>query len=1050
MTASSARSPRVFTIPASVPFLPALVRALVDGALVPGFAPAADPLALCAATLYLPTRRACRLARDVFLEVLQTEAALLPRIVPIGDIDEDEIAFAEAATGGAAADALDLPPALGGLTRRMLLARLVLAWAQRLKPGPGEHPLVIGTPAAALALADDLARLMDDIATREVDWNRLDGLVPEHVDRYWQLTLDFLTIARQNWPKILAERQRIEPAERRDLLINAEAARLAAARGGPVIAAGSTGSMPATAKLLATIAHLPHGAVVLPGLDTDLDAESWDLIADSGDDDAWPAFGHPQFAMRALLARIGIGRDEVVGLHAPAAHGREVLLSEALRPAGTTDRWQERLREVDADLTRGLAGVSVIEAANAEEEALAIAVVLREAVESKDETAALVTPDRALARRVLAALGRWNVAVDDSGGDPLADASAGVFARLSADLALDGVAPVALLAVLKHPLFRLGRPAGAYTRAVAALERAILRGPRPRAGASGLAHALDTFRSELAKLHARERSEIHAGEPRAALRDTDVAVAIGLVARLAQALAPLERMAAQETHAFSAIAASHRELIAALSLDESEDSAAFAGTEGEALTRLFDDIAEGGAETGDLTIAPSQYLELLAAAMADRVVRRPGAPGARVRIYGPLEARLTQVDRIVIGGLAEGVWPPETRTDPWLSRPMRHKLGLDLPERRIGLSAHDFAQMLGARAAILTRSAKLAGAPAVASRFLQRLAAVAGEARWAAAVARGEDYLAMARHLDQSAHPPQPVKAPQPRPPRAARPTALSVTEIEHWLRDPYTIYAKHILRLARLDPVDMPPSAADRGSAIHAAVGRFGQTFADALPADAHAELLKIGRAEFLALEDYPEARALWWPRFERIARWLVGWEQERRAGLDLMRAEIRGEITFPVGERTFRLFGRADRIERRQDGRYAILDFKTGAPPTSTQVRIGVAPQLTLEAAILRGGGFKGFDAGVAIEELVYVKLRGGEPAGEAAPVDLKELSADAAADHALAKLIELATRFEDETTPYRSLVLPMWTNRYGTYDDLARVKEWSATGDAGEGEE
>ncbi|HEY2136352.1 MAG TPA: double-strand break repair protein AddB, partial [Xanthobacteraceae bacterium] len=416
----SAPPPRVFTIPSSVPFLPALVRALVGGELVPGFAPASDPLTLATATLYLPTRRACRLARDVFLDVMQTDAALLPRIVPIGDIDEDEIAFAEAATGASAADALDLPPALGGLTRRMLLARLVLAWAKRLKPPPGDHPLVVATPAAALALADDLARLMDDIATREVDWGRLDGLVPEHVDTYWQLTLDFLKIAREAWPKILAERQAIEPAERRDRLINAEAARLAAATAGPVIAAGSTGSMPATAKLLATIANLRNGAVVLPGLDTDLDEEAWDLISDSRGDEtgptAWPAFGHPQFAMRALLARIGISRGEVTQLRAPAAYGREVVLSEALRPAAATDRWQDRLREVDAHLTNGLAGLTVIEAANAEEEALAIAVALREAVETKDRTAALVTPDRALARRVLAALGRWNVAVDDSGG----------------------------------------------------------------------------------------------------------------------------------------------------------------------------------------------------------------------------------------------------------------------------------------------------------------------------------------------------------------------------------------------------------------------------------------------------------------------------------------------------------------------------------------------------------------------------------------------------------------------------------------------------------
>jgi ATP-dependent helicase/nuclease subunit B len=889
---------------------------------------------------------------------------------------------------------------------------------------------------------------MDDLATREVDWARLDGLVPEHVDRYWQLTLDFLKIAREGWPEILKERRAIEPAERRDRLINAEAARLAAAAHGPVIAAGSTGSMPATAKLLATVATLPHGALVLPGLDTDLDEDSWELIGAGGDDENWPAFSHPQFSMHALLARIGIGRAEVVALRPPAAHGREVLLSEALRPARATDRWQDRLREVDAQLTRGVADIAMIEAANAEEEALAIAVALRAAVEAPGKTAALVTPDRALARRVLAALGRWNVAADDSGGDALADTSPGVLARLTAEVALDGVAPVALLAVMKHALFRLDGAAGAHLSAVAALERAVLHGPRPRAGAAGLAHALDTFRRELAKLRAKERSEIHAGEPRAAIAEADLAAAAALVARLVAALAPLERMAGhREALPFRVLAAAHREVIAKLSCDDAGDSIAFADADGIALTRFFDDIAQDGA--ADIAVTPAHYGEAFEAAMAGPVVRRPGAPGARVHVYGPLEARLTQAQCVVLGGLAEGVWPPEPRSDPWLNRPMRLQLGLDLPERRIGLSAHDFAQMLGAPEVILSRAAKIAGAPVVASRFVQRLAAVAGEARWQAAVARGADFVAMARDLDHAAAP-TPIKAPEPRPPRAARPTALAVTEIEHWLRDPYTIYAKHILRLARLDPVDMPPSAADRGSAIHAAIGRFAQEFAAALPPDPQAELLRIGREEFAALDDFPEARALWWPRFERIAGWLAGWERERRAGLAAMRAEIRGEIVLPLGERRFRLYGRADRIERRRDGGYAILDFKTGDPPTSTQVRIGIAPQLTLEAAILRHGGFPGLDPGLPIDELLYVKLKGGEPPGEPKPIEFKDRSADEAAEHALAKLTELATRFEDEATPYRSLVLPMWVNRYGTYDDLARVKEWSATGDETEAEE
>ncbi len=1048
MSPAPVHPPRVFNIPASAPFLPTLVEALVDGRLVPGFSPRHDPLSLASATLYLPTRRACRLVREVFLQVLATDAAVLPRIVALGDIDEDEIVFSEIATGMSAADALDLPPTIGALERRMLLARLVLQWTGQVTSAAGAGSVIVHSPTAALALADDLTRLIDDMTTREVSWDRLDGLVPEEVDAYWQLTLRFLKIAREAWPQILNERQAIEPAARRDLLINAETARLATATAGPVIAAGSTGSMPATATLLTTIARLPHGAVVLPGLDTDLDDDAWNLIPggrDEAGDDLAPATGHPQFAMQALLARLGMPRRAVAPLVPPGPHGRELLVSEALRPAAATDRWTARLKAPDfaAHVASAVGGLTVIAAANAEEEALAIAVALREAVEQERSIAALVTPDRALARRVIAALGRWNVTVDDTGGDRLAETPAGLFALLAAEAALGGLAPLPLLALLKHPLLRLGAPPDRHARAIATLERAVLRGTRPRPGTNGLARALADLRADLARFRRGEETDLHHSDPRTGLDATDLDAAVDLVRRLAEALAPLERL--RGAQAFDEIAARHCEAVTALAGDENAEVAAFAGADGAALARAFDDIAQQ-ARFG-IRVATDEYAEFFRAVIDDRVVRRAGTPGARVRIYGPLEARLTTFDRVVLGGLVEGVWPPETRNDAWLSRPMRRTLGLDLPERRISLSAHDFAQLLGMKDVVLTHAGKLAGAPTVPSRFLQRLAAVVGERRWNDLLARGRRYLDLAASLDRPARV-APASRPEPKPPRAARPIALSVTEIEHWLRDPYTIYAKHILKLGRLDAVDTPPGAADRGSAIHAAIGAFARRFAESLPADPYGELLALGRVHFAPLEDYPEARAFWWPRFQRICRWFADWEHLRRTGVAAIFAEIHGRIAIPLGERELRLSARADRIERGADGRFAILDFKTGDPPTSKQVRIGIAPQLTLEAAILRGGGFAGIPAGVSVCELAYVRLKGNDPPGEVCTIDLSGVTPDAAADHALEKLAAFARQFEDESTPYRSLVLPMWKNRYGTYDDLARVKEWALTGGALDG--
>jgi ATP-dependent helicase/nuclease subunit B len=1071
---------RVFSIPAAAPFLPTLIRALMAGELVPGFPARGDPLALAAATIYVPTRRACRRARDFFLNEIESDAAILPRILALGDIDEDEIVFAQAAAGELAAPALELQPALAPLERRLLLAQLVLKWASGIAPAGAEQAaLVPRTPLAALALADDLARLMDDMITRGVPWEQFDKLVPDEFDRYWQLTLDFLKIARVAWPDILKERGVIEPAARRDALLRAEAARLASGSAGPVIAAGSTGSMPATAELLATIAKLPNGALVLPGLDKELDEEAWGMIGGSearplhratrgpppplrasrsaGQDGArgsasgqlsltWKdespaAVSHPQFAMHALLRRIGITREQVIEIGKTQTASRARLVSEAMRPAAATDRWQ-------ALSPPQIETISVIEAAHAEEEALAIAIALREAVE-ENKTAALLTPDPGLARRVCAALARWNLHADNSGGEPLVNTPAGSFACLAAEAALLGLAPVTLLAFLKHPLMRL-----ATARAIAGLEKAVLRGPRPRPGSANLAHALAAFREELAKLRKGEVSDVHPSEPRARLSDWELSAAAELVERLERAFSELEMMPAQP-QPLTQLAARHLALIGDLSSDASPtppsplqgeavdrvrgEAGVFSGHDGVQLAQVFEEIAALPVDA-DVLIAPADYPEFFKSLISERVVRIPEAADAQIRIYGPLEARLQRTDRVVLGGLIEGVWPPEGRSDAWLSRPMRRTLGLDLPERRISLSAHDFAENLGAPEVVLAYASRVAGAPTVISRFVQRLAAVAGEKAWAAARARGEKYVRWARALDQP-RAQRRIEKPRPMPPRAARPASLSVTEIETWLRDPYSIYAKHILKLPVLDPVDLEPGAANRGILLHAMLGDFSTQFRDELPENAAEVLLRMAERHFTALEDFPEARAFWWPRLVRIANWFASWDAGRRARAAAIIAEVSGRMQIPLdNERAFTLRARADRIEQCTDGRYAILDFKTGTVPSDKQVQVGFSPQLSLEAAILRNGGFSEIPAGASVAELVYVSLKGGEPAGEQHTVKLNEPSCDAHADRALAKLCSLIVSFDNDDQPYLPLVRPMWKARYGPYDHLARVKEWS----------
>jgi len=1044
---------RVFNVPVSVPFLRTVIAALLDGRLIEGFNARHDPEKLAEATIYLPTRRAGRLARDLFLDELKAEAALLPRIVALGDIDEDELAFAQATHGPAA---LEIPPALEGLQRRFLLAQLIAGWARQIKPGdPAQASLVTGGTESILALADDLARLMDDFATRKVSWKSLDGLVPDALDPYWQLTLRFLNLAKDVWPEILRAHGRIEPAERRDRLIAAEAERLMARPRGPVIAAGSTGSMPATATFLQAVANLPQGAVVLPGLDTDLDDEAWQLIGGvtdtAGRTVTPPSSSHPQFAMHGLLRRLGIKRSDVSQLGEPHFPGREVLASESMRPANATSRWHQRLAEplIDAQISAGMAGMTVIEAANPEAEALAIAVVMREA-QHLGISAALVTPDRALARRVGAALGRWNLAFDDSGGDSLMDTPAGIFARLAAETALKRLEPPTLLALLKHPLCRLGEAEGAFREALRHLELTLLRGTRPPPGSDGLQSEFARFRLELTKLRNGEPSSLHRSEMRARLSDQALDRVPPLLARLKAALAPLENPARGPID-FSDLAERHRQVLIELSRDEQGTVMAFAGQDGTALADAFESLADLDASSR-LLIESEDYPQAFQVSFGDHIVRRPETAAASLRIYGPLEARLTEADRVILGGLVEGIWPPAPPIDPWLSRPMRQQLGLDLPERRIGLSAHDLAQLLGTREVILSHAAKVGGSPAVASRFLHRLETVAGEANWQAAKARGLGYVELAQSLDRPSRV-EPIAQPAPTPPVLARPQKLSVTAIEDWLRDPYTIYAKFILGLSPLQAVDMPLSAADRGSAIHDAIGAFTQAFPVSLPDDPERVLRALGEKSFAPLMERPEARALWWPRFQRIARWFAGWETSRRSDIQSVEAEIQGEISVLLANgRRFVLTARADRIERRHDGTFAILDYKTGQPPTGKQVRLGLSPQLTLEAAILRGGGFPGIPAGASVAELIYVRLSGNNPPGEPRLLELKVNRGDPpqlpddAADDARRKLEELIRVFENESQAYTSLNLSMWTNRYGDYDDLARIKEWSAAGGMG----
>jgi ATP-dependent helicase/nuclease subunit B len=958
----------VRTIAASLPFAETLARGLIALLGAEG-----DPLALSRATIYLPTRRAARGFADVFARVLGG-AALLPDFRALGDVDEDELLF------DVEAQDLDLAPAIAPLRRRMLLATLVQRWDETRTGG------TLGF-AQASALAGHLARLLDEIETQSADLSRLETLVPEALAAHWSDVAGFLKILRDAWPAQLEAEGALDPAARRNAVLAALAGRLQARPpDGPVIAAGSTGSIPATAALLKTIAHLPRGTVVLPGLDRTLDEDSWQRLDP----------GHPQYGLKRLLEQMEVPRADVLDWGAPAPdRARETTLSEALRPAPTTDAWRALAERGGGDVARGLDGISLIEAADSAEEADAIALVLREALETERRTAALVTPDRALARRVAAALARWDIAIDDSAGHPLSHTPVGAFLCLLAEAAATGFAPVALLALLKHPLAMFDRDPVAFRAEARQLDRR-LRGPRPDAGLDGVAR----------RIAGKEPSE--------------------WFARVAAALSPLGDALARTEIDIGATLALH--LAAAQAL--SDDAELWRGEAGHQASAL---IAEMAGAVRDLPlIEPGSYAPLFRALAGGVAVRPPYGRHPRLAILGAQEARLLSFDVVVLGGLNEGSWPAATAADPWFSRPMRKTLGLEAPERAIGLAAHDFATLAASTDVVLTRATKADGAPTVASRWLQRLKQLKDGLGLEDALTPARDYLALARSLRDAGEPVR-MAPPAPTPPVEARPKRLAVTDIEAWVRDPYAIYARRILALKPLDPLDAEIGPLERGDAVHKALERFVNTYPGPLPDDAVARLCAIADTVFAELGTPKAALALWRPRFLRAARWFVEEERVRRTQILRSHTEIGGACKIAED---FSLYGIADRIDVLTGGGAAILDYKTGKPPGPKQIKAFLAPQLLLEAAMLEAGAFEPLGL-MPCRELLYVWFAGGREPGAIEEVDLALVA------EALARLKDRVAEFAKPETPYRSRVAPYSTDIPGDYDHLARVREWSISG-------
>ena len=1002
------RHEKIFTIPAGQPFADRLAAGLMARA-----AARDAPFALADMLVLLPNRRACRTVREALLRQGGGEPVLLPRLRPIGDVDEESLILT-----GADSAALDtvmaLRPAVPPVLRQILLAQLIIATR---KQQAGAADALAASPTHAVALAADLADLLDRAAIEECDLARLGDLAPERYAAHWQVTVRFLEILSQHWPRILADCGWSDIAARRSALIRAQAA-LWRDRPPltPVVVAGSTGSVPATGVLMSAVLDLPQGEIVLPGLEPDTDNASWAALDEN----------HPQYGLKHLLARLQIDHHEVRAWPAARiadsrAAARRRLLAEALRPPETTERWQALAPpaggpEIDA---AALDGLCLIGCDRPEQEAAVIALILREALETPGRTAALVTLDRDLARRVAGQMQRWGIAVDDSAGVPLAQSGVGRFLRLLAGAASQAFAPIDLLALLKHPLAAAGMEPGAFAAAVRRLEIRLLRGPRPPAGIAGLYAALDA----------------------AAIADSEQAARLrAVIDAVGACLGPLQRALADNADLAAAVQA-HIESAEALAATPGEPGAdrLWRGEDGEAARAFLLEVQDGLAahrviaqERGGLPA--DGYVGIFDNLMAGRTVRPRYGSHRRLGILGPLEARLYQADVMILGGLNEDSWPPHIEADPWLSRPMARQFGLPAPERAIGLAAHDFVQAASAPTVYLTRAARAGKTPTAPARWLLRLEAVLEAAGLTERVARGTEWKAWADALD-AAPGPSPAPRPRPCPPVAARPRRLPVSAIELWRRDPYALYAQRILGLRALAPLDQPPDAAERGTLIHRALELFARRYPDRWPNDPHAALMAAGREAFGPLLDQPEIWAFWWPRFERIATWFAATEGARRAQWATAATEVAGSLNLSGPAGPFTVTATADRIDReRGSGALAVIDYKTGKLPRDSEIALGYAPQLPLEAAIAAAGGFTGIGA-QPVAELAYWQVKGAKQPGQIKPLD----DPDGLQRAALSGLAHLIARFDDPDMPYYAAPWPGFEAAFSDYDHLARSAEW-----------
>jgi len=966
----AADKPRVFTVPIGTDFSHVFVAGLFERA------KKITPDEFARTVIYVNTKRAARRIRDLFE---QQGATLLPKLKILSDLSKDITA------------PVDLPMPASTLNRRLMLADLVAALIDRESD--------LAPRSSVFALADTLAAILDEMHGEGVPLYRLQDVELGNASEHWDRSLKFLNIITNYW----AAQEQVDTEARQRAVIEAYADHWKTAPPDhPIIIAGSTGSRGATALFMQTVADLPQGAVVLPGFDNEVPKPVWDILTGQRSND-----DHPQSMLARLTAKLGLDASALNPWYeTPVFSGaRNKIISLALRPAPVTDQWLKEGPDLIPLIKQATNNVSIISAASPKEEAGAIAVCLRETAE-RGETAVLISPDRHLTRRVATHLGRWGIIPDDSAGEPLHLSPVGIFLRLTAGLIGKDLAPAELIAVLKHPLTSKANGRNNHLRMTRELELAkldrdtpIIRGGPPFVNFDLLQEWADTKSAEV----------------------------MDWAKWITQAFEPLSF---ETKRPMSEWVQLHRILLVTLSGGPScKTHSLWDENDGQKAQTLFESLqSEVGSQT-DWTA--TDYTALLYSLLKSEDVRDAITPHPNIAIWGTLEARVQGADLVILGGLNEGIWPQKPSPDPWLNRSMRKQLGLLLPERNIGLSAHDFQQAFAQKRVVVSRAIRDGEAPTVASRWLTRLENLlrglgeTGETAWGKMRSNGDVWIKLARSLDRPTGALTKSTRPAPVPPKNAHPKKLSVTRIKTLVRNPYEIYAQSVLNLRPLKPYGLEADALARGIVLHSIIEAYNRS--DLVKSGVYSpdHFLELANDILERKVPWPSARRLWYGRLKRIAHWFVKAECERSKLGTIVGQEVVG--TRKATELDFTLTAKADRLDRDANGALIIYDYKSGDPPGAKEI-LQFDKQLQLEAAIAEIGGFENLDP-MNISALQYISLNGPEKT-RMAPIS----------DDTWDELIQLLQSHFKAGIGYGAR-LKMKMDRYGSdYDHLSRFGEWT----------